>query len=126
MLFDTDVLIFVQHGNDKAAKIIENSDKHYISMQTYMELLQDAQNKRQHILIAGFLKEFGFEILPLTENIGKRAAIYVEEYSLSHGVRAGNTIIAATAVENNLTLSTANNKHFKPIKELSLSIFKPV
>jgi hypothetical protein len=51
--------------------------------------------------------------------------VYVEEYSLSHGLRAGDAIIAATAVENNMALSTGNAKHFKPIKELKLKAFKP-
>ena len=125
MLFDTDVLIFVQRGYEQAAKLIEDSEKRCISVQTYMELLQNAQNKQQHRLILDFLSTFHFETLPLNEKIGKRAAIYVEEYSLSHSVRAGDAIIAATAVENGLTLVTANHKHFKPIKELSLFIFKP-
>jgi predicted nucleic acid-binding protein len=125
MLFDTDVLIFVERGHQKAAQIVDNSAERFISVQTYMELLQDAQNKKQHTLILSFLKQFNFVVLPLTENIGKRAAIYVEEYSLSHSVRAGDAIIAATAIENNITLITANYKHFKPIKELSLHVFKP-
>lgn len=125
MLFDTDILIFVQRGHEKAAQLIEDAVERFISVQTYMELLQDAQNKQQHLLILSFLKDFNFKILPLSENIGKRAAVYVEEYSLSHSVRAGDAIIAATAIENNLTLVTANSKHFKPIKELSLSVFKP-
>ena len=90
-----------------------------------MELLQSAQNKNQHKYIFSFIKDFNFIILPLTENIGHRASIYVEEYSLSHGVRAADAIIAATAVEYGLTLYSANKKHFKPIKELSLKIFKP-
>jgi predicted nucleic acid-binding protein len=46
-------------------------------------------------------------------------------YTLSHGLRAGDAIIAATAAENNLTLVSSNTKHFKPIKELKLKIFKP-
>ena len=32
---------------------------------------------------------------------------------------------AATAVENNMTLSSSNAKHFKAIKELQFKIFKP-
>lgn len=93
MLFDTDVLIFVERGHQKAAQIVADSAERFISVQTYMELLQDAQNKKQHALILSFLKQFNFAVLPLTENIGKRAAIYVEEYSLSHSVRAGGAII---------------------------------
>ncbi|MFC1670739.1 type II toxin-antitoxin system VapC family toxin [Spirochaetota bacterium] len=125
MLFDTDILIFVQRGNVKAASLIEKSQNRNISIQTYMELLQSAQNKNQHKYIFSFIKDFNFIILPLTENIGHRASIYVEEYSLSYGVRAGDAIIAATAVEYGLTLHSANKKHFKPIKELNLKIFKP-
>lgn len=125
MLFDTDILIFVQRGNERAARIISDTSQRKISILTYMELLQGAKNKSHHKITIDFLKKFDFKILPLTENIGHRASIYVEEYSLSHNVRSGDAIIAATAIENGLTLSTANGKHFKPIKELDLTIFKP-
>ena len=64
-------------------------------------------------------------MLPLTENIGHRAAIYIEEYSLSSRLGAADAIIAATATENNMTLVTGNEKHFKQIKGLKLKIFKP-
>ncbi len=63
--------------------------------------------------------------MPLTENIGHRALIYVEEYALSAHMRAGNAIIAATAVENNMPLVSSNGKHFKVVNELQLEIFKP-
>ncbi len=125
MLFDTDILIFVQRGNIKAAKLIEETKERKISILTYMELLQGAKNKEHHQYTISFLKTFNFEILPLSENIGYRASIYVEEYSLSHNIRLGDAIIAATAIEYALPLSTANTKHFQPIKELDLVIFKP-
>ncbi|MCP4273963.1 MAG: type II toxin-antitoxin system VapC family toxin [Gammaproteobacteria bacterium] len=125
MLFDTDVLIFVQKGNIKAAQLIENTPERAISTQTYLELLQGAQNKKQHQVIQQFLKDFAFRVLPLTENIGHRASVYIEEYSLSDSMRAGDAIIAATAIENHLPLSTANIKHFRPIKELQIQRFKP-
>jgi predicted nucleic acid-binding protein len=90
-----------------------------------MELLQGAREKRQHEQILDFLREYSFRILPLSENVGHRAAIYIEEYSLFHGLWAGDALIAATATENGLTLCTSNAKHYRPIKELKLRVFKP-
>lgn len=125
MLFDTDILIWVQRGSQKASELIDEVPERAISVQTYMELLQSAHSKKQHIVIRNFLKEFDFEMVPLTENIGHRASIYVEDYALSHGVRAGDAIIAATAMENNLTLATGNAEHFQCLPGLTLKIFKP-
>ena len=124
MLFDTDIFIWVQKGNTNAAQLMETSKERYLSVQTYMELLQSAQNKKQHKQIKDFLAAFDFIIIPFTENIGHRACIYIEEYTLSNGIRAGDAIIAATAIENNLTLVTSNAKHFKTIRDLKLKVFK--
>ncbi len=125
MLFDTDMFIWIQRGNDAAAELVDRAEKRFLSIQTYMELFQCAQNKKQQKDTQGFLSDFNFIILPLTENIGHRASIYIEEYSLGHGIRAGDAIIAATATENHLTLVSSNGKHFKPIKDLDLKIFRP-
>jgi predicted nucleic acid-binding protein len=125
MIFDTDIFIWVQRGNSKAAGLIELAELRYLSVQTYLELLQQAQNKKQHQQTKDFLKTYDFTVLPFTENIGHRASIYIEEYTLSTGLRAGDAIIAATATENNLTLVTSNIKHFKSIKDLKLKIFRP-
>lgn len=125
MMFDTDMFIWVQRGNEKAAKVMEKTAERYLSVQTYMELLQGADNKRQHQYIKDFITTFGFIMLPLTENIGHRASIYIEEYALDSGMRAGDALIAATAVENNLKLVSSNAKHFKKIKDLKFQAFKP-
>ncbi len=125
MLFDTDIFIWIQRGNKKAANIVEKSQERFLSVQTYMELIQCAKNKNQTLNTQDFLTSFDFIILPLSENIGHRASIYIEEYSHSNGIRTGDAIIAATAAENNLTLLSSNAKHFRPIKDLKLKIFKP-
>jgi predicted nucleic acid-binding protein len=125
MIFDTDIFIWAQRGNKNAAKMMEKSDERLLSVQTYMELLQCAKNKTQHKYIKDFLSSFGFTVLPLTENIGHRASIYIEEYTLSSGLRSGDAIIAATAVENSLILVSSNSKHFKIVKDLQLKTFKP-
>lgn len=125
MIYDTDILIWVQRGNEKAARIIEKDEDRHLSIQGYMELLQGAKNKTHHKYVKNFISEFEFSILPFTENIGHRALIYVEEYALSSNMRAGDAIIAATAVENNMTLVSSNVKHFKVVNELKLKAFKP-
>ena len=125
MLFDTDIFIWVQRGNLKAAHLIERTEERFLSAQTYMELLQSASNKKQHQDIKEFLAIFGFSVLQLTENIGHRACVYIEEYALSNGLRAGDAIVAATATENNLILATSNAKHFRSIKDLRLKVFAP-
>ncbi len=125
MIFDTDILIWVQRGNQKAARVIDQSKDRYVSVLTYMELLQAAENKKQHEYVTSFLGDLGFQTLPLTENIGHRAAVYVAEYTLSHGIRAADAIIAATATENNLPLCSGNAKHYRAIQELKLKVFRP-
>ncbi len=125
MIFDTDIFIWVQRGNLKAARLIECEGERCISVQSYMELLQGAENRKQHEQTKSFLREFGFSTLPLSENIGHRAAVYVEEYGLSHGLRAGDAIIAATAAEHGLMLCTGSARHFNPIRDLKTKIFKP-
>lgn len=125
MIFDTDIFIWTQRGNEKAARLFEKAEEKYLSVQTYMELLQNAKNKTQHKFTKDFLADFGFIVLPFTENIGHRASIYVEEYSLSSGIGTGDAIIAATAVENNMLLASSNVKHFRVIKDLQFKVFKP-
>jgi len=125
VIFDTDIFIWIQRGNRKAASMVEREEDRFVSVQTYLELLQGAENKQQHEYTKKFLKDFGFRTLPLSDNIGHRATVYVEEYSLSHGLRAGDALIAATAAENNMVLCSSNAKHFKPIKNLKLKVFHP-
>lgn len=125
MIFDTDIFIWVQRGNLKAAHVIEGESERLLSVQSYMELLQGAENRRQHEQAKSFLRDFGFSTLPLSENIGHRAAVYIEEYGLSHGLRAGDAIVAATAAEHGVILCTSNAKHFSPIRDLKTRIFRP-
>jgi len=125
VIFDTDIFIWIQRGNVKAAGLVDATQERFLSIQSYMELLQGAENRQQQGFVRSYLKEFGFSTLPLTENIGHRAAVYIEQFGISHGLRTGDAIIAATAAETNLPLCTSNAKHFKAITEITLKVFKP-
>ncbi len=125
MIFDTDVLIWVQHGNARAAAIVDAADSRTISLQTYLELLQGATSRSQQELAKRYLADLRFEVLPLSAEIGHRAAVYIEEYGLGHGLRAGDALVAATAAVHDSELMTANRKHFAPIRGLRLKTFKP-
>lgn len=71
------------------------------------------------------LAAHGTEVLQLTPAISACAADMVESLALSHGMRLADALIAATAIEQSLTLLSANAKHFGAIKELKLAAFMP-
>jgi predicted nucleic acid-binding protein len=125
MVFDTDILIWIQRGNLKAARLLERSAKPAISLQSYLELLQCAKGKAQQTAAKDFIREFRIQVLPLTENIGHRASIYIDQFGLSGGLRAGDALIAATAVENGLPLCSSNKKHYRTLPDLDFREFKP-
>jgi len=125
MIFDTDILIWVLRGSAKAARLVDETPVRRISVVTFMELLQGARDKRESRLIKAFLSDFGFLTLPLTENIGHRAAIYVEEYGLGSGLRTADALIAATAAEHGLALCTGDRAHYHAIRDLALEPFRP-
>lgn len=124
MLFDTDVLIWLFRGKASAARLVEATPERAISVITYMELPQGARSRQEAKTIKEFLSDFAFHIVPLSENIGHRASIYMEEYGLKVGLCPADALIAATAVEHRVVLCTANHKHYRPIKELEIKAFR--
>jgi len=123
-MYDTDILIWIQRGSRKAARLVGGDPERCLSIQSYMELLQGARDRAEQQTVKDFVHAFDFEVLPLSENIGHRALVYVEEYALSSGMRSADALIAATAVERNLELVSGNTKHFRAVRELRLKSFR--
>lgn len=124
MIFDTDVMIWVFRGHEGAAQLVEDAEDRQVSLVTYMEFIQGVRNRQELKNIKNLLNDLAFQTLPLTENIGHRASVYMEEYTLKTALYLADALIAATAVEHHLTLCTANQKHYRQINDLNLKIFR--
>ncbi len=125
MIFDTDVLLWVYREHDEALRLLIETPRAAISVVTYMELVQGAHDRQHMRRIKSMLTDYVVDQWPLTESIGQRAAIYVEEHALSSRIDVTDALIAATAVELGYPLCTANTKHYRPIKDLELIPFRP-
>ncbi len=125
MLVDTDVMIWHLRGNPAAAQRLDQLEQLTISTITYMELLQGMRNRAEMAALQKSLAMRKAEQLPLTPSITTTAINLMEEFSLSHGMQMGDALIAATALEHNLTVLTGNVKHFQAISELVVERFKP-
>ncbi len=125
MLIDTDILIWYLRGHVLAAAFLRSRQPVTISVVTYMELIQGARNKEELQALRKTIKQWHWQVLPLQEAISNRAALYVEEYCLSHGLRLADALIAATAVEHGLSLASANVKHYRMLNDLTLVEFDP-
>ena len=124
-LIDTDILIWYLKGNQNAYNLIHSLDNFAISVVTYMELVQGMRNKRELQNLKKTLKQWSVKIIYVDTQISAQAMFFVEEYFLSHSMQLADALIGATCTTHALTLHTANDKHYKVIKGLDISVFRP-
>ncbi|MCT7486746.1 type II toxin-antitoxin system VapC family toxin [Aliarcobacter cryaerophilus] len=124
-LLDTDVLIWYLRGNKNSYNLIHSLDKFCISSVTYMELVQGMRNKDELRALQKTLKQWEVKTIYINEEISARALFYMEEYFLSHSMQLADSLIASTAITYGMKLITANDKHYKILKDIDLQIFRP-
>ena len=125
MLFDTNIFIYLEKRNVKAITLIEETENIHISAITYMELIQGASNKSKVRLVERLLQAFNIRILELNENISIIARLLIKQHAQSHALTLGDALIAATAIQSNFELITANYRDFLFIDGLELKNFVP-
>ena len=125
MIIDTDVLIWYLKGNEKAYQVVENSRNFFISVVTYMELVQGMRNKKELTTLRKALHGWNAQILYITEEISAKAMFYVEQHFLGHSLQLANALIGATAIAHGMPLLTANDRHYKMLKDLEIKKFSP-
>ena len=108
MLIDTDVLIWMTRGHAGAAAKLQTITPWRISAVTYMELAQGCRNKEELTRIKKGLALCHTEIMPVSAAISDRAMQLIDAYTLSHSMQMGDALIAATALEHNLTVLTTS------------------
>ena len=125
MLIDTDVLIWYMRGNEKAYQVVENLENFFISVVTYMELVQGLRNKKELNHLRKALHGWNAQILYVSEEISAKAMFYVEQHFLSHTMQLADALIGATAIAHGFPILTGNDKHYKVMKDLEIKKFVP-
>ena len=123
LLVDTDVLIWHLRGYAQAANRLDRLPQLTLSAMSYLELIQGMRNKDELAAVQRMFALRHARILPLTAEITQRATDLMNTLTLSHGLQAGDALIAATALEHQLPLLTGNVKHFAPITALHVEKF---
>lgn len=124
-LIDTDVLIWMTRGHAGAAAKLQTMTPWHISTVTYVELVQGCRNKEELVRLKKGLALCQTKIIPISATISERAMQLIDTYALSHSLQLGDALIAATALEHNLAVLTANTKHFNSIDGLHVEAFLP-
>jgi predicted nucleic acid-binding protein len=127
VVVDTDILIWYLRGNEKALRAIDAIaySRRAISVLTLMELIQGCRNSAESRQVKAFISENFPQILYPNEIISRKAMDLLDRHAISHGLRVVDALIAASAMDRNASLATANAKHFRPIASLHLIPFKP-
>jgi len=120
-LIDSEVLIDISRGKRAARDYVDAlAEAWAISRVSALELIVGAPDKSDLANIDTFLS--AYVIVPLRDSTGKRAYELLKQYAKSHGLHVFDSLIAATAIEEDLTLVTKNRRHFGAIKGLRLEI----
>lgn len=118
ILVDTNVIIYVLHGNRELASLI-HSKYAYLSVISELELLSFPKiEKKEEFVIQSFIKEMN--LIGLNDVI-KRETIRLRR---AYGLKLPDSIIAATALYLNCPLITADGD-FSKVSELDLRLVNP-
>lgn len=123
-LIDTDILSYFLKGDKKVIKKFENYIGNFssinISIITHFEIVSGLQYRKAAKQLSQFEKfANSCIILPVTKESSHLSSfLYAQLRTSGKLIDDIDLLIAGIALENNLTLVTNNEKHFKRIKEL--------
>lgn len=123
-LIDTDILSYYLKGDSEVVRNFEKYPDYFdiieISIITYYQIISGLQAKdafKQLYIFEEFISEN--LIIPLTEESAKISAeIYANLLKSGNIIDYIDLFIAGIAIENEMTLVTNNDSHFKRVPEL--------
>ena len=120
-IIDTDILIDATNGNEDAISFLVSQQVVgiQISIISAIELVVGCRDKVELTQTQKFLQDC--IVLPVTATASQIAYQLIESFYLSHGLIMADALIAATALEHDLTLYTRNTRHFRMIPELKIN-----
>ena len=120
-LIDSDVLIDISRSKQAACDYVDALPEAWaISQVSALELIVGARDGRELAEIDTFLSAYA--IVRLKDSTGMRAYELLKLYAKSRGLHVFDSLVAAVAMEEHLTLVTKNRKHFDMIPGLSLQV----
>lgn len=123
-LVDTDIVVDYLRGVERAKTLIDESisdSEICISIISKMELLAGCRNKREIKTVEDFIARFN--TIYLDDISTENAYSLFKKYRLSHGIGILDSLVAATAIHNEMPLLTKNIKHFSMIQKVT--VLKP-
>ena len=121
-LVDTDVLIDYLRNIKGSADYLDSLGEWSYSVVTGMELITGAANQRDAKKLEKLLNDY--REMPLSQEIGSAARKLMTTYAKSDGLLPIDALIAATAMNGELKLSSRNRKHFRNIEGLDFEVAK--
>lgn len=121
VICDSDVLIeFLDRSNKEVqARLLKIGFNHLcVSAISAGELLVGAQDKKHFQRIQKFISEL--IVIPVTKEITYAYLDLLSQYSLSHGLKIQDALIASTALVFDFEFYTFNQRDFRFIKGLRL------
>jgi tRNA(fMet)-specific endonuclease VapC len=127
LIFDTDILVWVLRRYVPAIEFVERVPLalRKMSAVSRLELLYGCRDQSQLQRLQKHIDAQYAEILPLSETISATAGRLMESFVLSRRPQVNDVLIAATALQHDEVLATANLKHFDFVPGLKLKPFRP-
>ena len=127
LIFDSDILVWVLKKHPGAVDLVERVPlaERRVSAISRLELLYGCRDRVElHNLREHFSSKYA-EVVPLSEKITASAEHLMDRFVLSRRPDVNDVLIAATALDRDEVLATANRKHFDFVPALKLKLFHP-